>query len=104
MTFTKPLTESPAMKAAYLEADKSIRIGPCTPIPPEPGHVRIEVAYCGVCGTDLHIYRGHMDQRVNFPEVIGHEMSGKIAEVGQGVEDLEVGDAVVVRLEAEQCM
>lgn len=93
----KSITENPAMKAAYLEADKSIRINPITPVTPGPDQVRIQVAYCGVCGTDLHIYRGHMDKRVAFPQVIGHEMSGTIAEVGENVEDLKTGDAVVIR-------
>jgi len=85
------------MKAALLEADKSIRIEPCQPVAPGSGQARIEVAWCGVCGTDLHIYAGHMDKRVNFPEVIGHEMSGTIAELGEGVDGLAVGDPVVVR-------
>lgn len=63
------------------------------------------VAYCGVCGTDLHIYQGHMDQRVQMPQVIGHEMSGQITELGAGVDGFNVGDRVVVRPlnPCEQC-
>jgi 2-desacetyl-2-hydroxyethyl bacteriochlorophyllide A dehydrogenase len=55
------------------------------------------VAYCGICGTDLHIYQGHMDGRVEVPQVIGHEMSGEIAELGEGVTGWQVGDQVTVR-------
>jgi 2-desacetyl-2-hydroxyethyl bacteriochlorophyllide A dehydrogenase len=55
------------------------------------------VAYCGVCGTDLHIFKGGMDKRVSIPQVIGHEMSGEIAEVGGKVQGWSVGDRVVVR-------
>jgi 2-desacetyl-2-hydroxyethyl bacteriochlorophyllide A dehydrogenase len=55
------------------------------------------VAYCGVCGTDLHIFKGGMDKRVSIPQVIGHEMSGEIAEVGENVKGWSVGDRVVVR-------
>jgi 2-desacetyl-2-hydroxyethyl bacteriochlorophyllide A dehydrogenase len=58
--------------------------------------VRIEVAYTGICGTDLHILHGAMDNRVSTPAVIGHEMSGRIAEVGPGVEGWAVGDRVTV--------
>jgi len=51
---------------------------------PKPGEVQIEVAYTGICGTDLHIYHGVMDGRVDPPGVIGHEMSGRIAAIGDG--------------------
>ena len=85
------------MKCAWLEQDKTFRIAPCDIVTPGPGQVRIEVAYCGVCGTDVHIYHGHMDQRVRFPQTIGHESSGTVADIGSGVDDLAVGDPVVVR-------
>lgn len=64
---------------------------------PEKGEVRIKVAYVGVCGTDVHIYHGMMDKRVNIPETIGHEMSGVIDAVGSGVSNYNIGDKVVVR-------
>jgi (R,R)-butanediol dehydrogenase/meso-butanediol dehydrogenase/diacetyl reductase len=55
------------------------------------------VAYCGVCGTDLHIFKGGMDKRVSMPQVIGHEMSGEIAEIGPRVKGWSLGDRVIVR-------
>ncbi|MGX5856535.1 zinc-dependent alcohol dehydrogenase [Dyadobacter jiangsuensis] len=64
---------------------------------PAPGEVQIKVAYCGICGTDVHIYHGMMDKRVRTPQPIGHEMSGEIAALGEGVTGLRVGDKVVVR-------
>lgn len=64
--------------------------------PPPPGSVSVAVAYTGVCGTDLHVYHGHMDARVGRPAVIGHEMSGRVAEVGADVEGWAVGDPVTV--------
>ena len=64
---------------------------------PGPGEVRLDVAFCGVCGTDVHIAHGHMDHRVRVPQVIGHEMSGTVAELGPGVDGYAVGDPVVVR-------
>jgi (R,R)-butanediol dehydrogenase/meso-butanediol dehydrogenase/diacetyl reductase len=63
---------------------------------PGPGQVRIAVAYTGICGTDLHILHGAMDHRVQPPGVIGHEMSGRIAELGDGVTGWAVGDPVTV--------
>jgi 2-desacetyl-2-hydroxyethyl bacteriochlorophyllide A dehydrogenase len=58
--------------------------------------VQIAVAYVGICGTDLHIKHGHMDGRVAIPGPIGHEMSGTIATVGDGVTAFQVGDPVTV--------
>lgn len=64
--------------------------------PPPPGHVRVDVAYTGICGTDLHILHGDMDGRVDPPRVIGHEMSGRIAQVAPGLPDWRPGDHVTV--------
>jgi hypothetical protein len=65
--------------------------------PPREDEVRLDVAYCGLCGTDPHIAHGSIDHRVRPPQVIGHEMSGPIAEAGAGVTGLTPGDQVVVR-------
>lgn len=75
---------------------RTLRLEPVTPTPPGPGHVRIDVAYTGICGTDLHIYHGDMDGRVHPPRVIGHEMSGRIAEIGDGVDGWQAGEPVTV--------
>ena len=85
------------MTAVYYEGEGRFAIGESERLPPGPGEVRLDVAYCGVCGTDLHIAHGHMDGRVSAPQVIGHEMSGTVAELGPDVDGLEPGDAVVVR-------
>lgn len=63
---------------------------------PQPGQVQIRVAYCGICGTDLHILHGDMDHRVRAPQAIGHEMSGTVEAVGDGVVSVRPGDAVTV--------
>src|SRR4051794_13918486 len=66
------------------------------PAAPGPGEVRLDVAYVGICGTDLHIRHGAMDRRVAIPAVIGHEMAGRVAALGPGVEGWRVGDPVTV--------
>lgn len=59
-----------------------------------PGQVKIEVAYSGICGTDLHVYH---DRFRNYPPVIlGHEFSGVVVETGSGVESVRAGDRVTV--------
>ena len=85
------------MKAALYQGNRTIGVGPSRPIPPAQGEVRLDVSYCGVCGTDLHIFHGHMDQRVSVPLPIGHEVSATVAEVGEGVANASVGDRVAVR-------
>jgi (R,R)-butanediol dehydrogenase / meso-butanediol dehydrogenase / diacetyl reductase len=83
-------------RAAYYTGGRTFEVRPAEPVPPGPGQVRIDVAYTGICGTDLHIMHGAMDHRVNPPGVIGHEMSGRVAELGDGVTGPAVGDPVTV--------
>ncbi len=85
------------MTAVTYDGPGLFSVGMCAVQPPGPGEVRLDVAFAGVCGTDVHIAHGHMDHRVQTPQVIGHEMSGTVAEVGAGVDDFAVGDPVVVR-------
>ena len=85
------------MKAVFYERAGSFAVGTSEPLAPGPGEARLDVAFCGVCGTDVHIAHGAMDHRVRAPQVIGHEMSGTIAELGDGVEGFAAGDPVVVR-------
>jgi L-iditol 2-dehydrogenase len=54
--------------------------------------VKLEIAYCGICGTDLHVLH---DTFRNYPPVIlGHEFSGTVVEVGRNVTDATVGERV----------
>src|SRR5256885_10623106 len=85
------------VSAVYYEGRGWFSVGECRIQAPARGEVRLDVAFCGVCGTDLHIAHGGMDARVGPPQVIGHEMSGTVAELGTDVEGVAVGDAVVVR-------
>ena len=57
-----------------------------------PGQVKIEIKAAGICGTDLHIW--HDESPYRPPVVLGHELSGVIAELGEGVVGLKVGDRV----------
>jgi 2-desacetyl-2-hydroxyethyl bacteriochlorophyllide A dehydrogenase len=83
--------------AAYYTGNKTFSVERTSAADPGPGEVQIDVAYCGICGTDLHIYLGHMDARVGDHRVIGHEMSGAIAVVGEEVSGFLPGERVVVR-------
>ena len=58
-----------------------------------PGEVLVQVAACGICGSDVHGYDGSSGRRIP-PLVMGHEAAGVIAEVGEGVTRFAVGERV----------
>lgn len=62
---------------------------------PGRGEVRIDVGACGICGTDAHFVAGAFPG-LSWPLTPGHEIAGKIAEIGPGVEQFAVGDRVAV--------
>ncbi len=84
------------MKAAcYIEKER-IEIKDREPVAPAADEVRVKVSYCGICGTDMHIYHGAMDKRLTPPQSIGHEASGVVDTVGSDVTHLKPGQKVVV--------
>ncbi|MDR2157489.1 MAG: alcohol dehydrogenase catalytic domain-containing protein [Clostridiales Family XIII bacterium] len=60
------------------------------------GAIKIKVEVCGICGSDLHIVEGFEPPGASypFPVTLGHEYSGTVVEVGEGVTDFNVGDRV----------
>lgn len=95
------------MKAARYYDRGDIRIEDIAEPTVAPGEVGIEVAFTGICGSDLHEYvdgpifvppagHPHPISGESAPITLGHEMSGVVYELGEGVTDLKVGDHVVV--------
>lgn len=80
--------------AVCREWNKPVSIETITVESPRRGEVMIKVAACGVCHSDLSATNGTIP--LPPPMVLGHEAAGHIVEVGEGVTDLQVGDAVVV--------
>lgn len=62
--------------AAFYRGNKTFVVETTPAAAPGPGQVAIRTAYCGICGTDMHVYHGNMDARVGLNRIIGHEMSG----------------------------
>jgi len=62
---------------------------------PGPGEIRVKVAACGVCRTDLHVVDGELPDP-KIPIVPGHEIVGRIDALGEGVEGLKIGERVGV--------
>ena len=65
---------------------------------PGPGEVVVDIQACGVCHTDLHYREGGINDE--FPFLLGHEASGVIESVGEGVTEVSVGDFVVLNWRA----
>jgi len=83
------------MEAAVWNGDKDLRLQK-VPIPnTTPGSILVEVKACAVCGSDLRIYdEGNI--RIKAPRILGHEISGKVVEVGKGVNKFKEGDHVSI--------
>ena len=62
---------------------------------PGPKEVLVRIARTGICGSDIHIYRGH-NPFARYPRVIGHEAVGQIEAIGGEVKTLAIGDRVVL--------
>lgn len=83
------------MKALRVHGPKLIRIDDVEEPRIESDEVLIKVKYAGICGTDLHVYRGAMKDRVKYPAIPGHEFSGVVVKVGSEVSWVSEGDEVV---------
>src|SRR5580704_11927651 len=81
------------MKALLLSRYKHLEIAELPEPKPDPGEVLVQVAACGICGSDVHGYDGSSGRRIQ-PIVMGHEAAGRIAAVGDGVKGFAKGDRV----------
>jgi S-(hydroxymethyl)glutathione dehydrogenase/alcohol dehydrogenase len=82
--------------AVSYESGKPLVIEEVDIDPPKPGEVKVKIAAAAVCHSDIHAIRGELPQV--FPSVPGHESSGYIEEVGEGVTSVKKGDPVVASL------
>jgi (R,R)-butanediol dehydrogenase/meso-butanediol dehydrogenase/diacetyl reductase len=71
---------------------RKLHEGEATVTDASPGHVVVDVVYTGICGTDVH---GYTDGHMLPPAVFGHEWTGTVASVGDGVDGLRLGQRVV---------
>ena len=81
------------MRAAVFYGIRDLRLEDVPKPKISDNEVLIRVNASGICGTDIHIYRG--EWKTNTPIILGHEFSGVIADVGRKVKGLNIGDPVV---------
>lgn len=86
------------MKSIVIHAAKDLRIEERAIPEPGTGEVQVALAVGGICGSDLHYYLhgGFGAIRLREPMILGHEVSGHIAKLGNGVTHLHVGQLVAV--------
>ena len=93
------------MRAAVYYGNRDLRLESVPDPYPGPGDVKLRVLYNGICGSDLHeYYDGPITTRttphpltgVTNPIIMGHELCGEVVGLGDGVEDLGMGDLIAV--------
>jgi L-iditol 2-dehydrogenase len=83
------------MNVARLYAPGDLRVEEADVPGPGPGEITIRVRTCAMCGTDAKIFH-HGHHNISLPRVLGHEIAGEVAEVGQAVDGWTRGDRVQV--------
>ena len=82
------------MKAAVLRKPYNIIIQD-VPMPKiNRDEVLIKIGACSICGSDIHAYHGLGDDQVTYPTILGHEIAGVVAEIGEEVEGVKMGERV----------
>ncbi|WP_299854982.1 L-idonate 5-dehydrogenase [uncultured Roseobacter sp.] len=86
------------MKSLVIHAPRDLRIEDTPEETPGPGEVQVAIATGGICGSDLHYYQhgGIGTIRLKEPMILGHEVSGHITALGDGVSGLKLGQLVAV--------
>jgi len=84
------------LAAILVETGKPLELAELEIPPLKPGQVLVEVAYSGVCHTQLLEARGHRGQDPFLPHCLGHEGSGVVLEAGSGVGKVKPGDRVIL--------
>jgi len=97
------------MKALRWHAAKDLRLSDLPEPSPGPGEVLVQVAYCGICGSDLHEYHDgphsipqatpHPLSGCRAPLTLGHEFCGQVIALGAGVSHVQIGSRVAVEPE-----
>lgn len=88
----------------YAAHDKSSALAPFSFDRREPGHndIVVEIAYCGICHSDIHQARDEWDNAI-YPMVPGHEIVGRVTKAGSAVKKFKEGDLAAVGVMVDSC-
>ncbi|MDP6072724.1 MAG: alcohol dehydrogenase catalytic domain-containing protein [SAR202 cluster bacterium] len=82
------------MRQVILESPRELHVVDAIDVTPAVGELLVEVKTTAICGTDVHIYDG--GTLVDYPRVLGHEVSGVVQDFSDGVTQFNLGDSVAV--------
>ena len=87
-----------ATRGVVIHAPKDLRIESVAAVAPGPREVRVAIEAGGICGSDLHYFNhgGFGTVRIKEPMVLGHEIAGKVVDVGSAVGAVAAGMRVAV--------
>ena len=87
-----------ANQSIVIHAARDLRLESRDIVKPGPGEVLINVQAGGICGSDLHYYQhgGFGPIQLREPMILGHEVSGLVAALGAGIDNLEIGQLVAI--------
>jgi alcohol dehydrogenase/L-iditol 2-dehydrogenase len=93
------------MKAVvyYERAPEAIEVRDVSVPTFDPDECLVRVKYCGICGSELHMYKGQLNVLARPPVILGHEWSGEVVQVGARVKRFAPGDRVVCETAAYTC-
>jgi threonine dehydrogenase-like Zn-dependent dehydrogenase len=93
------------MKAIFCEKPNDLRMKDIPPPTRKPGEALIRLRRVGICGTDLHAFKGNQPY-FTYPRILGHELSAEVVEVDANEAGLKAGDPVVIipYLECGRCI
>lgn len=83
------------MRAAIIHGARDIRLERVDTPSIQGNEILVKVKVCGICGSDVHVYKTGAMLAFQKPTILGHEFSGEIVEVGSAVKGLRVGDKVL---------
>jgi len=92
----------PSKSYAAMAASENLVPWDFTRRSPRPHDVLVEISYCGVCHTDIHFVRNDFGMSV-YPLVPGHEIVGRVTEIGSHVKKFKVGDTVGIGCLVDSC-
>lgn len=98
MSLASMIVPASTMRAAVLHAARDVRMEQVPrPIPGE-GEALVEIRAAGICGSDLHRYRGRdpWSSSASFPRRAGHEIAGLVSALGPGTRGIEIGQPVAI--------
>ncbi|PPD96917.1 hypothetical protein GOBAR_DD06051 [Gossypium barbadense] len=102
-------TESTHTAGKVITCRAAVAWGPGQPLviedvqvaPPQKMEVRVKILFTSICHTDLSSWKGENEAQRAYPRILGHEAAGIVESVGEGVEDMKIGDHVIPFFQGE---